>query len=708
MTTPLFLKTNGGFNASLVEMPENWQELSEKEQRASTKKAFKKAKYELYEDKNKKSEDLEKKISTDNCDGNFKNISDLSEDFLGKTPTNPTTAEQKAEGTPLKQAPRENSAKTGQASQAQSHKKRYTWTPIDHPDRTKFMSENYQKQFNKLHKHDQYLLKLFWGLKGKTRFCVLSYSEIGKLLGLSRKSAISFMARLVKAGIIEKKTEFMKKHVRQEDGSVALEESKIHRRNYYLLTKIEGRKSFNNILKFLKGLPQKDLHSSGVLSQGEGATSLRSEPPVSGAFSAPRFSFLESLDESNPVAFENTFRISDLFAGVATLLGSSARSARAHEWRSDGVVSSKSRRVGKVFVRVVWEDLERKEFGKKLTKRDRKKAHAIKRVFKKYGLWTAYLQAYLGMRLKMLSWSLTRLTKALKLMRNKLNHKWKLKSFWAFFSSLMTAKDAKIEGVANREKEKPAKIRTFFRQHHHDVIDCSHGINNKISEGVDTKNISEGLREFRTKSGKDISAGQYQHLVLKYGVQGLAAGLDRACYRMGLEGSSYPMSKQESEKFSQEAKKLAVLKERADKGRPILKMVKLNQETKEVYSDEDFANNAPSTMAHRCVGYEPIRKEDVEAFKIANNQAESNRSSKNGKASKIRSPYGFLGYILRITGGNLEKLTQFKFGRREDEGKTPEQIEKEKWARREAKQRKAEKEFKHPKTGQSGYGLCPQ
>ena len=79
---------------------------------------------------------------------------------------------------------------------SKSHKRRYNWTPIDHPDRTKFMSENYQAQFNKLHKHDQYLLKLFWGLKGKTRFCVLSYSEIGKLLGLSRKSAISFMARL--------------------------------------------------------------------------------------------------------------------------------------------------------------------------------------------------------------------------------------------------------------------------------------------------------------------------------------------------------------------------------------------------------------------------------------------------------------------------------------------------------------------------------
>ena len=78
-----------------------------------------------------------------------------------------------------------------------------------------------------------------------------------------------------------------------------------------------------------------------------------------------------------------------------------------------------------------------------------------------------------------------------------------------------------------------------------------------------------------------------------------------------------------------------------------------------------------------------------------------------GKPQKSAVPMGFLGYILRITGGNLEKLTQFKFGRREDEGKTPEQIEKEKWARREAKQRKAEKEFKHPKTGQSGYGFLP-
>ena len=73
----------------------------------------------------------------------------------------------------------------------------------------------------------------------------------------------------------------------------------------------------------------------------------------------------------------------DLFAGAAALLGSSARSARAHEWRIDGVVSSKSRRAGKVFVRVLWEDLERKEFGKKLTKRERKKANAIKQTFKK-------------------------------------------------------------------------------------------------------------------------------------------------------------------------------------------------------------------------------------------------------------------------------------------------------------------------------------
>ena len=291
MTTPLFLQPNGGFNASLVEMPENWQELSEKEQRASTKKAFKKAKYELYEDKNKKSEDLEKENSTDGFDSNFKNLSDLSQDFLGKTPTNPTTTEQKTGGPPPKQAPQENSAEIGQTSKAQSHKRRYTWTPIDHPDRTKFMSENYQVQFNKLHKHDQYLLKLFWGLKGKTRFCVLSYSEIGKLLGLSRTSARRFIDRLLKAGIIEKKNEFMKKHVRQKDGSIALEDSKIHRRNYYLLTEIEGRKAFNNILKFLKGGTQKDLHSSGVLSQGKGATSLRSEPPVSGEFSAPRFFF---------------------------------------------------------------------------------------------------------------------------------------------------------------------------------------------------------------------------------------------------------------------------------------------------------------------------------------------------------------------------------------------------------------------------------
>jgi DNA-binding Lrp family transcriptional regulator len=102
-----------------------------------------------------------------------------------------------------------------------------------------------------LPKKDQRIVQLFW----PERHCLLSYEEIARLCRVSRMQAIRIMQEMIEAGIIEKEHEFLERRGKK---------TKIHKRNYYVLTEL-GRKKLEELVREFfpeengKMLPRKDL-----------------------------------------------------------------------------------------------------------------------------------------------------------------------------------------------------------------------------------------------------------------------------------------------------------------------------------------------------------------------------------------------------------------------------------------------------------------
>ena len=124
------------------------------------------------------------------------------------------------------------------------------WKAKDLPDHWLEFAKHEQK-WNTLSKRNKRTIQLFW----PHRHCELSYEEIAKLLRVSRMQAIRIVQDMIKAGLIKKEFEFVERHGKQ---------TKIHKRNYYVLTEL-GRKKLDELVhEFFseengKMLPRKDI-----------------------------------------------------------------------------------------------------------------------------------------------------------------------------------------------------------------------------------------------------------------------------------------------------------------------------------------------------------------------------------------------------------------------------------------------------------------
>ena len=95
------------------------------------------------------------------------------------------------------------------------------------------------------------------------------------------------------------------------------------------------------------------------------------------------------------------------------------------------------------------------------------------------------------------------------------------------------------------------------------------------------------------------------------------------------------------------------------KKRPIFKMIKINTQTKQPYSDEDFLAGAPFGMVNKIVGYEPIKGQ------VAQEQKPQEKKTQK-KKTKIRSWVGMVFFALKI--GNPCAIQKAFFEKREATG----------------------------------------
>jgi len=131
------------------------------------------------------------------------------------------------------------------------------WIPKDLKDDWLDLAK--KPQWKTLTKDKQRRLQLFW----PSRHCCLSYEEIATTLNISRKQAIRFMDKLVKLGVVKKEYKFLKRRGKT---------TKIHKRNYYVLTE-KGRAKLDEIVaefypkKTSKMSPRKSHTTYGTLCQ---------------------------------------------------------------------------------------------------------------------------------------------------------------------------------------------------------------------------------------------------------------------------------------------------------------------------------------------------------------------------------------------------------------------------------------------------------
>jgi len=92
--------------------------------------------------------------------------------------------------------------------------------------------------------------------------------------------------------------------------------------------------------------------------------------------------------------------------------------------------------------------------------------------------------AYRGTLLKLMTLSMEFIEKLLKMMRSKLKHKWKLRSFWGFFLS-----------EVKKLPEKRRFAKPFFKMKAQECRDAVNGKKNRFSEGVDTSFIIQGIEK---------------------------------------------------------------------------------------------------------------------------------------------------------------------------------------------------------------------
>ena len=207
----------------------------------------------------------------------------------------------------------------------------------------------------------------------------------------------------------------------------------------------------------------------------------------------------------------------------------------------------------------------------------------IRKSFEKYSFEKQLSRAYEGTLRILLEYPMDRIEKILKLIRRKIQKGWKLREFWGFFL---------------KQLKGPRKVRSFFPYLAHAYLEASSGKYNSMTCGVDSSIIAESLGKLQ-KSGEMIPESKLA-FVLSYGTQKVKTALEGICYRSYLGRGVLPKPKAEI-KNSQKAKK-----------RPRKDLVKINAQTGEIYSEEDYKNGEEFSMTTIIVGYEelePPRKE---------------------------------------------------------------------------------------------------
>ena len=242
---------------------------------------------------------------------------------------------------------------------------------------------------------------------------------------------------------------------------------------------------------------------------------------------------------------------------------------------------------------------------------------AIQKIFCQFGFKKLLDKAYRGTLLKLMTLSIEFIEKLLKLMRSKLKHKWKLRSFWGFFLS-----------EVKKLPEKRRFAKPWFKMRAQECRDAVDGKKNRFSEGVDTNIISQGITKLERETGEKVSESTLERM-LYYGTQKVKTSIDMIAYRLSLGKGELPQEQaDQAEDTSQKTKK-----------RPIFKMVKVNTKTKQPYSDEDFLAGAPFAMVNKIVGYETIKGKP---------QEKKAEAPPKKQKTKIRSWIGMVFFALKI------------------------------------------------------------
>ena len=261
---------------------------------------------------------------------------------------------------------------------------------------------------------------------------------------------------------------------------------------------------------------------------------------------------------------------------------------------------------------------------------------AIQKTFSAFGFKKLLNKAYIGTQLKLMTLSMQFVEKLLQLMKNKLKHKWKLRHFWGFFLS-----------EVKRLPESRRFAQPWFRMRAQECRDAVNGKYNKFSQGVDTSVIIQGITKMERETGEKASESTLERM-LYHGTEKLKTAIDMIAYRMTLGKGDLP--KEQAVEDDEEDKK--------PKKRPIFKMVKINSQTKQPYTNADREAGKPFAMLNKIVGYESINGQ-------AQEQKDKEKVDPQPKKefTKINSWIGMVFFALKI--GNPSAIYRAFFEKRE-------------------------------------------
>ena len=262
--------------------------------------------------------------------------------------------------------------------------------------------------------------------------------------------------------------------------------------------------------------------------------------------------------------------------------------------------------------------------------RKTEKFRAIQKIFTTFGFKRMLEKAYDGTICQLLKISLKYIEKLLKLMRWKIHHGWKLRSFWGFFLS---------------EKRRLPQTNNFanpyFKMRAKEFRDAIDGKKSRMTEGVDTNIVVQGISHLEKKTGEKVSEKTLERFMY-HRTQNFKAAIEAICYRMGLDRAKLPDENQGGEENSTRSK-----------GMPILKQMKINKEGKP-YTQEDHLANKPFKIINKIVGYEPIEKTDE--------PKRDKLPKKKNHAKSIKSWIGLAFYALKL--GSPEVICDHFFKKR--------------------------------------------